>query len=319
MAQVGVQQPTNLMEMFSSPSPMLWDIANQQVNDQTLGNLINRQQAQQSMDFAQQEQPYKVAGLDLGNQMTRAQIPGVQANSTMLQNKANLDTGTLDAQKQAKLADLAKSVSDSDLTRAENAVKTALVHPSAQVREQANQMWNQLSAIKEMRMKQELEAQRAYGLVRAQGEQARLTQQQAIDAGKFQHSFNMGIDTRIRNEGDPIKADRLIRGAIANAQTDDERDKYIDMLMANKSAYDKLMSTKAVPTATQLPIPQMAGQQPIQTPTADIPAKSTETPSQESPDKLQLSNPQDLQAYNWAIRNRNDPRAQKILQHLGAK
>lgn len=292
MAQVGVQQPTNLMEMFSSPSPMMWDIANQQVNDQTLGNLINRQQAQQSMDFAQQEQPYKVQGLDLANQTSAAHLPGIQATSTMLQNKANIDTGTLDAQKQSKLAELAKNVSDSDLTQAENAVKTALVHPSAQVREQAGQMWNQLSAIKEMRMQQELESQRAYGLVGAQGEQARLTQQQAIDAGKFVKKGNMALETQIMIEGDPIKRDALIRGALQQAMQTGDTDtaqKYQQFLMANKPAYDAAMKTKAVPTGAQLNIPGMSGQPGIETPTASIPQIGQQQTPQEAPDKLQLT------------------------------
>jgi hypothetical protein len=39
------------MEMMSSASPMLWDIARNQVNQQSQGNQLNMDQARQAMDF----------------------------------------------------------------------------------------------------------------------------------------------------------------------------------------------------------------------------------------------------------------------------
>lgn len=182
MAQVGVQQPSNLMEMFSSPSPMLWDIAGKQVEDQTLGNALNRAQAQQSMDFAGQEQPFKLSRLGLENQGLEADLPGKQAISSLNQDKALLSRNSLPEQQNAELSELATKISNNDLTQAENAIKTALTHPSAAVRQQAEAMWGQMSQIKELKLKHD---QRQQELM-TQGGNARDLMQQQIDAGRFE-------------------------------------------------------------------------------------------------------------------------------------
>ena len=59
MAQVATQAPANLMEMMSSASPMLWDIARNQVDQQSQGNTLNMAQARQQMDFEKQKLPFE--------------------------------------------------------------------------------------------------------------------------------------------------------------------------------------------------------------------------------------------------------------------
>lgn len=218
MAQVNTQAPANLMEMMSSASPMMWDIARNQVDQQSQGNVLNMAQAQQDMAFAKQKQPFELSQLGLANATTSAQLPGVKANSSMLEDKAGLSRATLPMQHKSALSKMAKEVSDNDLAEAENAVKTALTHPSAAVRQQANQMWEQLSHIKELKLKasdaQALEDRRA-------GNQQALMQQQ-IDAGRFKKTdkSNMSLATRIDMENDPAKKQAALIDAATQAQQD---------------------------------------------------------------------------------------------------
>ena len=185
MAQIGVQQPTNLMEMFSSPSPMLWDIAQSQVGQQRRSNEINQQQALQSMLFEGQDQPLKQRQLELQNQTAEAQLPGFAADSSLRQDKASLSRNTLPEQQRTLLSELAGKISKNDLDEAENAVKTALTHPSAKVREQANTMWQQLSHVREIKLKADEDMRRAMAVGAQNIEGQRGLEQLRIDNGKY--------------------------------------------------------------------------------------------------------------------------------------
>ncbi len=207
MAQVGVQQPANLMEMFSSPSMMLGDIAAQQVNDQTLGNLLNRQQAQQSMAFDAQEQPFKLDQMGLANQTTREQLPGVTADSSLKQDKATLSRNTLSEQHKATFSKLAKEVSDDDLAVAENGVKQMLTSDNPQIQAHGKTLFNSLYEIRKERDKLAIQGGNSIALAKETGNQARLTEQQAADNGKYKKASKYGISLsqRLDAETDPRK------------------------------------------------------------------------------------------------------------------
>lgn len=291
MAQIGVQQPTSLMDMYSSGSPMMWDIANQQVNQQAQSNYLNQQQAAQDMNIQAQDQPAKLASLYLANQEQGARIPGVAAQSNILGNQADVSNSTLDMQKKAKYSELAKTMSDNDLSEAENAIKTALVHPSAAVRQHAESMWNDLSSVKELKLKNQLEGDRALSVVGEQGNQARQTDKQAAEEGKYLKRWSMNADQQITFEGDPVKRDALIRGALQAAQNDNNPslvEKYTSYLQANKPAYDNAMKAKTSANAAKVDPNAMLGTDSIQSPTAQIPRTSPQ-PDQEAPPAGQVT------------------------------
>lgn len=181
MAQIGVQQPTNLMEMFSSGSTMLGDIAAGQVNDQRIGNYLNQQQALQDMFYAEQDRPEAMRGKRLSNDTLEAQLGGHRASSSLLEDKASVSRQSLPMQHRAALSDLASKISNNDLLEAENAIKTAQVHPSAKVREAANMMWENMSHIKELKLKHD---QKMSEIGATGSNQANVMQMQ-IDAGRF--------------------------------------------------------------------------------------------------------------------------------------
>jgi len=270
MAQVGVQAPANLMEMFGSASPMMWDIANQQVNDQTLGNLINRQSAQQAMDINSQKLPFELEQLGLANQTTRAQLPGVEADAGLKQNSFKRDTATNDDQIQATRAKLAKEVSDSDLAQAENAVKTAMVHPSAEVRKQAEDMYQHLYEIKKERDKLKEQSDNQLALEELRGKNQQGLMQQQIDAGRFKKldKFGLSFSQRLANENDPVKKLTMLNIAAQEAEqagNGDLADGYrelgrsIEQLAKEKLAAQKpnqpdLTQLGGIPTTQQSPL-----------------------------------------------------------------
>lgn len=185
MAQVGVQQPTNLMEMFSSPSLMLGDIAAQQVNDQTIGNLLNRQQAQQAMGFAAQEQPFKLDQMGLTNQTTRAQLPGVQADSSLKQDKAAISRNTRGQQERATISKLAKEVSDDDYAVFENGVHQMRASSDPEIRKHGNTLFPYLKSIAAERDKLNIQGANQLANTNASIAGQKQIEQMRIDAGKY--------------------------------------------------------------------------------------------------------------------------------------
>lgn len=207
MAQVGVQQPTNLMEMFSSPSLMLGDIAAQQVNDQTLGNRINRQQAQQAMEFAAQEQPFRLDEMGLKNQTTRAQLPGVQAESGLKQNALTRDTATNDSQIKAALSKLAKETSDNDYAVFENGVHQMRASSDPRIRAQGNALFPYLKAIATERDKLNIQGGNQIAAIREQGKIQNELEDKRINAGKYDKTnkyldFWSNFNTKLKSAKD---------------------------------------------------------------------------------------------------------------------
>lgn len=289
MAQVGVQQPTNLMEMFSSPSMMLGDIAAQQVNDQTLGNLLNRQQAAQSMDIEQQKLPFELAQLGLQNQETQARIPGVQAQSGILQNNYKVDSDNLGLRTKADAAKKLADISDSEWTQHMNAIQQAMSDPSPQVRAVAGEIYKQLPEMVKLREQAKLHNEGALAVEEARGKNQRELEDRQAEHGKYLKRWSMGVRQNLMFEGDPIKKDALIRGAIAQAQRDGNQDgveEFTGYLSANKPAYDNAMKAKMAAQAGKPNAAELAGLPAVDIPQAQPPAGNA-TP--EAPEPLQIT------------------------------
>lgn len=271
MAQVGVQQPTNLMEMFSSPSMMLGDIAAQQVNDQTLGNLVNRQSAMQDQDIARQKLPFELQQLGLQNQEIEARIPGVRADSGLKQNNLKVSDATIDQQTKAKISELAKTVSDNDLAQAENGVKQLMVHPDPKIRASAKPLFDSLYEIRKERDKLAIEGGNAIALEKERGKnQIALEKQQASD-GKYLKAFNAPIDIQIRASKNPEEKAMKINQAFVEAQRSGDQvamQHYKDLYEAHKPLYDNYMKTRPQGTQGVINVPEAGGIPAVQSPTA---------------------------------------------------
>lgn len=321
MAQVGVQAPSNLMEMYSSPSPMMWDIASQQVNDQTLGNLINRQSAQQSQMINAAKLPYELESMGLSNETSRAQLPGVEADSLLKQDKAVLSRSTLPEQYKTTISKLAKEASENDLVQAENGVRQMMLSPDPRMRQQANQMFGQLYEIKKERDKLAIQNASASGLQRDRFAHEKQMEQMRIDAGKYVKPATMSLAVKLNTLTNPRDIDAALRQILADPNlSESDRGLMEQRLAANKPAYDNMMAQLTAgqagkPNAAAIAgmegfTPPQAAPAPQATPTAPAPAEAI--------DPLKLS-PIDMQAYQWAQNNRNDPRAKEIIKRLQTK
>jgi hypothetical protein len=319
MPQVAVQQPAGLGELMSAGGPLAWDVQNQQINDQTLGNLINRQQAQQDMAFQAQNQPYELEKLNLANQTTRAQLPGVQANSTLLQNRANVDTSNLELTRRQDAAKKLAGISDDEWAQNVNAIRQGMIDPSPDVRRVSSQLYQQLPDMEKLRTEGQIRGQNEQALEETRGKNQLALEAQQAAHGKYAKAFNVDLNTKLMLEGDPIKKDALIRGGIEKAKQDNDQDRVNELtayLNANKPAYDDAQQRAAIASQGKPNISEVTGLPGVKVPTAQPPA-GTPAP-QEAPDKLNLS-PQDRLAIDWARKNPNDPRAAQILQLHGLK
>lgn len=190
MAQIGVQAPSNLMEMFSSPSMLLGDIAMQQVNDQRMGNEINRNQALQDMLYEQQMQPHKLEQAGLLNTTTRdnlltsalnrehtssligtsnAQMPGVIADSRKKEIDADYAAWELPNKKKEALRAAAEKTSTAELQEAERKIKQMRLSNDPAVRAQGDAMWPRLQEVSLERDKIEQEGKQRMREIGAQG------------------------------------------------------------------------------------------------------------------------------------------------------
>lgn len=314
MAQVGVQQPTNLMEMFSSPSMMLGDIAAQQVNDQTLGNLINRQQASQDMDIQRQKLPFELSQLGLQNQEAEARIPGVRAQSGLLQNNLKVDTDNLGIRTKADAAKKLAEISDSDWTQHMNAIQKAMIDPSPQVRTVANQLYQQLPEMVKLRQ-QELERRQTQLDV----EDLRGKNQRELEQNKYAHGKpgTMSVAMRFNTLIDPIQIDTAARQLLADEALDPDVRKAVEARFeANRPAYNNAMAAKVNAKGAVDPS-ALTGMPGVQPPQAQ-PAPG-QTPQDTGPvPKLKFNNPNEVKAAYQAGKITKE-QARKILleEHKG--
>ena len=310
MPQIAVQQPTNLMEMFSSPSPMLWDIARGQVDQQTQANQLNRMQAQQAMEFEKQKQPFELSQLGLQNQTTEAQLPGIRANSTMLSNKADIDTSTLEQQRKAKISELATQVTSNDLMQAENGIKQMMAHPDPKIRAQGQQLYAGIAEIQKEKLKQQAEMQRALAVGAQSGRNAKELMQMQIDAGRFKRNdkSSIALETRIDMETDPAKKQAMLIDAAMQAKQAGIDDA-VEAYTARAQALDN-----AVKLQRQA---QVKGGGVDAAAMANLPTQAAPSamPEPAAPKGGQLSSPEDIKAAYKAGKISREQAKQMLTQH----
>lgn len=184
MAQIGVQYP-NLASIFGESSVFPVEYGMQQFEGARQNEQLNQQQALQDMLFQEQNDPLKLQHQGLVNQGLEAGLPGIFANSSLSQDKANVSRQSLGEQIGAGKSKLAKDISDNDLGILENSAQRMAMSQNPEERAIGTMLLKQHKEIIRDREKQEAQGKRTIEQIQEQGKQARLTQQQAIDAGKF--------------------------------------------------------------------------------------------------------------------------------------
>ncbi len=312
MAQVGVQAPSNLMEMFSSASPMLWDIASQQVNDQTLGNLVNRQQAAQDLDMQQQKLPFELRKLGLANNTAAAQLPGFQAESGLKQNSLARDTATQNDQIKATAAKLAKETSDAHYGEFENGVYAMLSSQDPKIRQQGQAMFPYLKAIATERDKIAMQGNQRMREIGATTQGQKDLMQMQIDAGRFKDkNASLGFwgnFHKLKSAKDKHAA--LLLEAVKEEQAGNADGGLQLRQMAEEIRPQAEAEINARATPPAVDISQLGNIPTVAAPTISPQARPKQP--------VQLT-PQDKEALAGANANPTHPRAAQIKQKLGVK
>jgi hypothetical protein len=250
MAQVGVQQPSNLMEMFSSPSPMLWDIASQQVNDQTLGNSLNRAQATQDMQFDAEKHPFELSKLGLENQTAEARLPGVRATSSKLEDEAQVSRANVGQRQKTDLAELISKSSKADLDNATQGIELMMASDNPQIRAHGQKLYAILGPQIAEKLKQDRQTAGRISEIKESGAQQRLTDAEAAKLGKW--AVKNGKPTTAKallpTLKKPSEIDATIRQILADPTlTPEEQAEYEQRLAANSEAlqYESIVKTMA--------------------------------------------------------------------------
>lgn len=292
MPQVATQAPANLMEMFGSGDPLMGDIAMGQVNQNRSINNLNSQQALQDMFIQQQKLPYELGRMSLENQGLEAQLPGHRADSSLREDKASISRNTLAKQQDQAIADIAAKISTDHLAEAENGVKQMLTSPDPRVRAMGNQLFTQLSSVKQKKMELDAEYARALAVAKEQSRGHLEVEQAGIAANKYGKAHMVSLQQKIQNEGDPVKRDALLRGAIASAQQEGDQQAeiyYTKLLQANIESYNNARAAQTAAAKGKLDIGEVAGMPGYVPPTATVPASApTAAPAatQLSPDVI---------------------------------
>lgn len=225
MPQIASQYPGNLENIFGQSSMLPAAMAGQQFYEASQNNQINQDQALQDLFTQRQMDPLQIQGKQLANDTLQAQLPGVQAESSIRQNNAALNHRQLAGKMSA--ADLEQmDQMAGHLTNLGNYVKTTgRLPPGVQLPEElqnmlpddmisfGNILYENSNAVRQERIKQQADTERQLAITRAQG-----ANQLALDKSKFEHgaylkSWSMGISKKISLEGDPIKKYNLAVGA----------------------------------------------------------------------------------------------------------
>lgn len=184
MAQVNAQYP-DLSQMFGQYSLNPLEYGMQRFESAQAADKTNQQQALQDMLFQQQNDPLKLEASRLANRGTEAGLPGIFADTSLKQDKAAVSRGSLGEQIGAAVSKGKADISDNDLKIIENSAQKMAMSRDENERNLGVALLKQHKDIIRDREKQDAQQVRQLAQIKEQGNQARLTQQQAIDAGKF--------------------------------------------------------------------------------------------------------------------------------------
>lgn len=137
---LAVDQP-NLAQLFGGDNSILaGQLGLEQLNRANTNSDINQAGALQDMFQSAQTNPLKVRQMELGNQTTEAQLPGITAQSGMLQDKAQISRGSVDLQGKAARSKLIQDMSDDDVKGIENLAQMLAYSPDPEMRAKGEAM-----------------------------------------------------------------------------------------------------------------------------------------------------------------------------------
>lgn len=191
MAQIAAQYP-NLQGLFGASSLFPLEYGLQQQESAQKSTELNQQQALQDMLFQQQNDPLKLQRASLENQGLEAGLPGLWANSGMLQDKAAVSRGSLGEQIAGAQSSLKAKASQDEIAQLHSHAEKMAMSQDPQEAAVGMELLKHTKDFMLPEAKQNAQQERMLAQIRAQGEQQRLTQAQAIESGKYRQGGGAG-------------------------------------------------------------------------------------------------------------------------------
>jgi hypothetical protein len=183
--------PDGLAKLYNMPVEATMD--SMRLNNQMMqsGELANQAQGIENL-YKSQNNPLLVEQTKLENQSKQARIPGEAAQSRSFGFKADREAATQGDAIAAARAKFVADASDADISMLENRAQKMAYSMDPNERAQGEQLIRMHKDIIRDREKQDAQLKRQIQLSRVNGEEARKTQGQAIEAGKYTRSGKGG-------------------------------------------------------------------------------------------------------------------------------
>lgn len=226
MPQIAANYP-NLSQMFGDTSVFPVMYGNQQFDTAQQAAQLNNQQGLQDYLFSQQNNPQRLQRADLDNQSLAAQIPGQQATSDLNQDKAYISRNNLQGQAEEARITSSANISENEIKLVVNHAQQMAMSPDPQEQAIGEQLLGHTKDMIAQRDKQRAEQERMIAQIRESGNQSRLTQDQAIQAGKYKKGgVGISIEDQIASgKLNYEKAATLLSGAAFTAEMEGDADK----------------------------------------------------------------------------------------------
>lgn len=143
--------------------------------------------------FDEQRNPYLIEQARLANEQLGAQLPGIQADSAIKQRSNDMGAATYPDALKAARAKFMSEASDSHIKELTNKFQEmAFNGETPEIKQKGIEGLRFTKDMIAEREKIKLAGDKSIAGIRAQGEEARKTQQQAIDAGKYREKAGGG-------------------------------------------------------------------------------------------------------------------------------
>jgi hypothetical protein len=194
MAQIGVQYP-NLQQVFGESSMFPTALGMQQFDSAQKSEGINQQQALQDILFQQQNDPLKLQHASLANQGLQAGLPGLFADSSLKQDRAEVSRQSLGEQIRGEKAEQAAKLSASEVKQLTSQAEAMAMSQDPATRQMGAEILKHTKSMLEDENKQQAMQRRQIELEKVRGGIGMARDKQAIEAGKYAKSAGSGGGT----------------------------------------------------------------------------------------------------------------------------
>lgn len=162
----------DLNAMFGNSSILGGQLAMQRQDRANMNSDINQMGALQDLFHTEAMNPLKVQNQHLSNQRTQLELPGVEAESSLRQDKARVSRDTMDLQPKVARSELMKKITDNDVSHMKSLAQMLAYSPDPQLRKQGEEMMRMTEDVVKEREKQKYMMDRQVEIEQLRGKNA---------------------------------------------------------------------------------------------------------------------------------------------------